>query len=143
MEPEARMTRPADPLRVLVTGARGGVGARAVSALTAAGHTVVATDRFPPLQDDWGDGIRYYSADLTEAGEAFAVVRGADVVVHAAAIPSPEFHPAHVVFANNMLATFNVLEAAVRFGVARFVNVSSETVPGFIFPERPALPDYV
>jgi UDP-glucose 4-epimerase len=137
------MTRPADPRRVLVTGARGGVGARTVSALTAAGHTVVATDRFPPLQDDWGDGIQYYDADLTDAGDAFAVVRGADVVVHAAAIPSPEFHPAHVVFANNMLATFNVLEAAVRFGVARFVNVSSETVPGFIFPERPALPDYV
>ena len=41
------------------------------------------------------------------------------------------------------MATFNVLEAAVRFGVGRFVNVSSETVPGFFFPERPFLPDYV
>ena len=34
------------------------------------------------------------------------------------------------------MATFNVLEAAVRWGVPRFVNVSSETVPGFFFPER-------
>jgi nucleoside-diphosphate-sugar epimerase len=41
------------------------------------------------------------------------------------------------------MATFNVLEAAVRFGVSRFVNISSETVPGFFFPERPFLPDYV
>ena len=136
------MTDPT-PLRVLVTGARGGVGARAVAALTAAGHTVVATDRVPPLSDDWGDGIAYVDADLTDAGSAFAIVRGVDAVVHAAAIPTPEFHPAHVVFANNMLATYNVLEAAVRWGVARFVNISSETVPGFIFPEREALPAYV
>jgi nucleoside-diphosphate-sugar epimerase len=46
------------------------------------------------------------------------------------------------VFHNNLMATFNALEAAVRFGVPRFVNVSSETVPGFFFPERPFLPDY-
>ena len=32
--------------------------------------------------------------------------------------------------------TFNVLEAAVRWGVGRFVNVSSETVPGIFFFER-------
>ena len=32
-----------------------------------------------------------------------------------------------------MLSTFNVLEAAIAHGVRRFVNFSSETVPGFIF----------
>jgi UDP-glucose 4-epimerase len=41
------------------------------------------------------------------------------------------------------MATFNTLEAAIRFGVSRFVNISSETVPGFFFPEREFLPDYV
>ena len=41
------------------------------------------------------------------------------------------------------MATFNAIEAAVRFGVSRFVNISSETVPGFFFPERPFLPAYV
>ncbi len=40
------------------------------------------------------------------------------------------------------MSTFNVLEASIRFGVKRFVNVSSEIVPGFFFPERPFLPDY-
>jgi nucleoside-diphosphate-sugar epimerase len=66
-----------------------------------------------------------------------------DAVVHAAAIPEPTHNPAATVFQNNLIATFNVLEAAVRFGVQRFVNISSETVPGFFFPERPFLPDYV
>ena len=41
------------------------------------------------------------------------------------------------------MATFNTLEAAVRWGVPRFVHLSSETVPGFSFPERPFLPDYI
>jgi nucleoside-diphosphate-sugar epimerase len=81
-------------------------------------------------------------ADLTDAGEAFAVIRGAEAVVHAAAIPDPLHHPPHVVFRNNLMATFNVLEAAIRFGVGRFVNISSETVPGFIFPERAILPQF-
>ena len=130
--------------RVVVTGARGGVGTRTVQALRDAGHEVIATDRLPPLVDyPWGDGVQYYDADLTDAGSAFAVVRDADAVVHTAAIPTPEFHPAHIVFANNITSTFNVLEAAVRFNVKRFVNVSSETVPGFIFAERKFLPDYV
>lgn len=133
----------AEPLRVLVTGARGGVGERTVAALRDAGHVVVATDRVPPTRADWSSGIEYIDCDLTDAGSAFAIARGVDVIVHAAAIPSPEFHPPHVVFTNNLVATFNVLEAAIRCGVRRFVNVSSETVPGFIFPERPALPDYV
>jgi len=133
----------AEPLRVLVTGARGGVGARTVDALRAAGHIVVATDRAPPTRADWDSGIPYCDADLTDAGSAFGVVRGVDAVVHAAAIPTPEFHPPHVVFSNNLIAMFNVVEAAVRWGVRRFVNVSSETVPGFVFPERPALPDYM
>jgi nucleoside-diphosphate-sugar epimerase len=48
-----------------------------------------------------------------------------------------------VVFGNNLTATFNVVEACVRWGVRRLVNISSETVPGFIFAERPFLPGYL
>ena len=63
-----------------------------------------------------------------------------DAVVHAGAVPDPIHHPPHVVFANNVMAGFNVVEACVRWQVARLVNISSETVPGFIFAEREILP---
>jgi UDP-glucose 4-epimerase len=130
-------------MRILVTGARGKVGAAAVSALHDAGHEVTALDLGPPVFEAKPPGApRYLQADLTDAGDAFAAVRGHDAVIHAAAIPEPTRNPAHRVFANNLLATFNALEAAVRWGVPRFVNVSSETVPGFFFAERPWLADY-
>ncbi|MBF8194373.1 NAD(P)-dependent oxidoreductase [Nonomuraea sp. K274] len=130
-------------MRVVVTGAHGKVGRAAVNALAAAGHEVTAVDVTRPIFERPDPGTpRYQQADLTDAGAAFAVVRGAEAVVHAAAIPDPTSNPPHVVFQNNLMATFNMIEAAVRMGVSRFVNISSETVPGFFFPERPFLPDY-
>ncbi len=130
-------------MKVLITGAHGKVGRAATQALLDAGHDVLATDLTRPGFERRAEGTaRYQMADLTDAGEAFAVVSGVDAVVHVAAIPEPTGNPAHVVFRTNLMATFNVLEAAVRFGVKRFVNISSETVPGFFFPERDFLPDY-
>jgi UDP-glucose 4-epimerase len=132
-----------EKMKVLVTGAHGKVGRAAVQALLDAGHDVLGTDLTRPGFERRAEGTaRYQMADLTDAGEAFAVVRGADAVVHVAAIPEPTGNPPHVVFRTNLMATFNVLEAAIRFGVQRFVNISSETVPGFFFPERPFLPSY-
>ena len=130
-------------MKIVVTGAHGKVGRAATEALLEAGHDVLATDVTRPGFERKPGGVAdYRMADLTDAGDVFSVVRGADAVVHVAAIPEPTGNPPHVVFQNNIMATFNVIEAAVRWGVGRFVNISSETVPGFFFPERPFLPDY-
>ena len=131
-------------MKVLVTGSKGKVGRAAAAALAQAGHEVRTTDLMPPVferPDD--DTPAYVQADVTDAGDMFAVVRGMDAVVHAAALPEPTQNPPHVVFQNNLMGVFNALEASIRFGVKRFVNISSETVPGFFFPEREFLPDYV
>lgn len=131
-------------MRVVVTGARGKVGRAAVGALQVAGHDVVATDIVrPSFERADADAPHYVQADLTDAGDAFATIRGADAVVHCAAIPEPTGNPPHVVFRTNLMMTFNCIEAAVRFGASRFVNVSSETAPGFFFAERPFDPDYL
>ncbi|WP_219468539.1 NAD-dependent epimerase/dehydratase family protein [Nonomuraea rhizosphaerae] len=130
-------------MHVVVTGAHGKVGRATTRALMEAGHEVTAVDVTRPVWERPDPGTpRYQQADLTDAGAAYAVARGADVIVHAAAIPDPLSNPPHVVFQNNLMATFNMLEAAIRLGATRFVNISSETVPGYFFPERPFLPDY-
>src|SRR5689334_6664723 len=101
-------------MRVLVTGARGKVGAAAVVALLDAGHDVTALDVGAPVFEAPEPGApAYFQADLADAGDAFAAVRGHDAVIHSAAIPEPTRNPPHRVFQNNLMATFNVIEAAV------------------------------
>lgn len=127
-------------MRVLVTGASGKVGAATVEAVRRRGHDVTPCDARPGSGSAAGDLV---FADMVDPGDAFAVVRGHDAVIHAAAIPSPLNHPPHTVFRNNLMGTFNALEAAVQAGVSRFVNISSETVAGMFYAERDFLPDYL
>jgi UDP-glucose 4-epimerase len=131
-------------MRVLVTGARGKVGTAATAELLRTGHEVLTTDLGPPVHErELPDEAPYVQADLTDAGAADALLRDVEACVHAAAIPDPVHHAPHVVFTNNVVAGFNVVEACVRSGVRRLVNLSSETVTGFIFAERPFLPPYL
>ncbi len=142
-------------VRTLVTGSRGKVGRAVVRVLREAGHVVTGTDLTPVDWDRQPEGTApYLVADLTDAGQVYALVGGAtegenakagpyDAVVHCAALPAPGRHAPHVVFGNNLMATFNVVEACVRWGVPRLVNISSETAPGFPFAERAFFPEYL
>lgn len=123
-------------MQILVTGARGKVGAATVHDLISAGHEVTGCDLAPPVYEGGNQGAHYVQADLNDPGDAFSVVRGQDVVIHCAAVPEPTRNAPHKVFANNLLSTFNLVEACVRMGVDRIVNVSSETVAGMAFAER-------
>src|SRR5215207_556003 len=123
-------------MRILVTGAHGKVGAAAIAELIEAGHHVTGTDLDAPIYEAVDSPAGYIQADLSDAGDTFAVVRGQDVVIHCAAVPEPTRNPPHTVFRNNVMATFNVAEACVRMGADRLVNVSSETVTGMAFAER-------
>ncbi len=132
-------------MRILVTGAHGKVGRALVPRLVAAGYDVRASDLTRPVWDRVapGEADDYWQADLTDAGAAYALVAGCDVVVHTAAIPQPIHNAPHVVFGNNIMSTFNVLEAAITGGSTRFVHFSSETVPGFVYALRPFSPEYL
>jgi UDP-glucose 4-epimerase len=129
-------------MRVLVTGSSGCVGRVAASRLARAGHEVVGTDIVASKRPPSGQA-GFVLADLTDAGDAYAVIYGFDAVVHTAAIPFAGGHPGHTVFRTNTMATYNCVEAALRSGVARFVNFSSEAAAGHFFAERKFLPQYL
>lgn len=121
-------------MRIAVTGGTGKAGRWAVSHLRDAGHDVLNVD----WKHDGSDHGLCLVTDLTDPGQAFEALAGADAVVHLAAIPAPELRPAAETFRINMLSTYNVFAAAEAHGLARVVYASSETVLGLPFDEPPA-----
>ena len=72
--------------------------------------------------------LRFYLGDVRDTRSVDAAMRGVDYVFHAAAlkqVPSCEFHPMEAV-RTNVLGTENVLDAAIRAGVARIVCLSTD-----------------
>lgn len=120
-------------MRVMVTGARGWLGAHLVRALLARGHQVVAMVRSLPdgagAPDPAHPGCRSIAADL--AGELPAgCMDGVDAVIHAAALVHRRPEVPDDFVRDNITATANVLQAACRAGVPRFVYVSTGSVFG-------------
>ena len=125
-------------MRIAVTGGSGKLGRHVVERLRGSGHDVVVLDTHGERWTGW------VAVDLTDYGQVADVLGGAqgelapvEAVVHLAAIPAPGLVPDAATFANNMVASFNVLHAAIRQGIRRVVVASSETVLGLPFDTPP------
>lgn len=121
-------------MRIVVTGGSGKAGRWVVRDLRERGHDVLNVDL---VHDGSAHGLCRL-ADLTDAGQAYEVLTGADALVHLGAIPAPEIRPPAETFRNNLVSTYNVFAAAEDRGVSRVVWASSETVLGLPFDEPPA-----
>jgi nucleoside-diphosphate-sugar epimerase len=124
-------------MRIAVTGGSGKLGRSVVRRLRDEGHDVVNLDRA-------GARGSVVLTDLTDYGQVADAIAGIDehhtgldAVVHLAAIPAPGIVPDVATFHHNMLATFNVFQAARRAGITRLVYASSETVLGLPFETPP------
>ena len=125
-------------MRVVVTGGSGLAGRAVVEGLVEHGFDVTNVDLVA------SDGpAPFRRADLEDLGQVYGCLRGAEAVVHFAAIPRPTFDVPEVVFRTNVMSAFNVLEAASALGINRVVSASSVSVLGFPFFEQPFAPDYV
>ena len=69
-------------------------------------------------------------------------MHGADAVIHLAAIHNPNIATASLVYATNVVGTFNVHHAAFRLGVKRVVTASSNAIVGWSYSEN-FVPDYL
>ena len=115
--------------QVVVTGGSGKAGRAVVRDLVEHGYDVVNADVVAPAQ-----GLApLLRVDFTDLGETIEALRGADAVVHLAAIPAPRIRSVEKTFEINMLSTYNVFSAASLLGTGRVVWASSETVLGLPF----------
>src|SRR5690606_26930052 len=94
------------------------------------GYEVTAADLHPT--QPWLTQL----INFEDLGQVIGVMQGHDAVIHLAAIPSPVRHTAEVVFRNNVMAHFNVLEAATILGIKNVVTASSLSALGYAYRHR-------
>jgi UDP-glucose 4-epimerase len=124
--------------RILVTGGAGFIGSHIVDKLVEEGYAVRVIDnlssgRLENLARHRGNPqVEVIVGDLKRPEDALKAVEGVETVFHYAANPevrvsttNPEIH-----FNENVVATFNLLEAMRRKGVKEIVFASSSSVYG-------------
>ncbi|WP_077624522.1 NAD-dependent epimerase/dehydratase family protein [Sediminibacillus massiliensis] len=125
--------------KVVVTGGNGLVGRTVIKEFIEQGYDVLNCDLAVPE-----NGLCHTMvADLKNLGEVYGVLEGADAVVHLAAIPRAYDFPNEVTFQNNVMSTYNILEAAAGLGIQKVVLASSESSYGICFAKSPLEPQYV
>jgi len=139
-------------MRILFTGGSGKAGKHAIPYLQAQGHRVLNVDKVPL------EGVDNRLADITDAGQMFDVmasyagfdelepgtgVPSFDAVVHFAAVPRLLLTSDNECYRVNTLGTYNVIDAAVKFGVKKIIFASSETTYGVCFADGERKPEYL
>ena len=141
-------------MRILFTGGAGKAGRHVVPYLAARGHRVLNVDLLP-LE---AEGVDNRIVDLTDAGQVYDTMLNYagfdeldpgdgrprfDAVVHFAAVPRILLKPDNECFRVNTLSTYNVIDAALKFGVRKVIFASSETTYGVCFADGERQPDYI
>ena len=141
-------------MRILFTGGSGKAGRHAIAYLLEQGHRVLNLD-LTPLDLP---GVDNRIADMTDAGQVYDVmcsyagfdelepgtgVPRFDAVVHFAAVPRILLRPDNECFRVNTLGTYNIIDAALKFGIRKVIFASSETTYGVCFADGERKPDYL
>lgn len=125
--------------KVVVTGGSGMLGRYVVREFVERGYDVLNVD-VRPSEDPVCPTL---IADLEQLGECYSALTGADAVVHLAAIPAAHIRTPEVTFRNNVMSTYNILQAAEGLGIRKAVIASSESSYGIVFAVHPPSPKYV
>jgi uronate dehydrogenase len=114
-------------MRVLLTGASGGVGARLRKLLRPLCTELILSDLKAPadLQPD----EKFIAADLANLDEVKRAVEGIDGIVHLGGFSVEG--PWKTILDANITGTYNLFEAAHQAGVKRIIFASSNHVVGF------------
>jgi nucleoside-diphosphate-sugar epimerase len=136
------------PVTVLVTGGGGFIGSHLVERLVTDGHDVRVLDNFATGKREnlleWADQVELVEGDMRSYERVHTAVRGCELVLHQAALPSVPRSVQDPLTSSevNITGTLNVLLAARDEGVRRVVFASSSSIYG-ANPELPKREDLI
>lgn len=117
---------------VLLTGGLGQVGSYICESLVARGHIVTILDNLSSPANPYSPEANFVKGDIRDAGLVSILANQADIIIHCAAqiyvsrsMDDPIFDAQ-----NNVLGTLNLLNAARKAGIKRFVYFSSAAIYG-------------
>lgn len=116
-------------MKIVVTGSSGKIGRRVVQALMHRGDEVVGLD----VRSAEDEKMPSVHLDILDFDAILAALRGADAVLHLAAIPEPRQGFEETVFRTNVVGTYNVVEACRRQGIRKLVVASSVNAIGLTY----------
>jgi UDP-glucuronate 4-epimerase len=128
-------------MKILVTGGAGFIGSHLVDVLSARGDSVVVIDDFNDFYDPEikranlrKTPAKIFTADICNQEQVNTIIQAErpDAIVHLAAragVRPSVLHP-ELYLKTNIFGTFNLLEAAKRSNVSKFVFASSSSVYG-------------
>ena len=115
-------------MNVLVTGATGFLGGAVAKRLHNEGHTVVATGRNEQKGKALAAlGIHFQAADLSDAARLEELCCGQDWIIHSGALSST-WGAREAFWQSNVLGTHNMVQAALRQKIQRFLHISSPSI---------------
>ena len=119
-------------MRVLLTGAAGGIGSRLRAPLREAATELRLSD-IAPLEAE-AENETVHPADLTDFEAVRAAADGVDAVVHLGGVPQEA--PFEELAPANLVGCYHAYEAARLGGAERFVFASSNHATGFYPPDH-------
>ncbi|OCF36634.1 hypothetical protein I316_01886 [Kwoniella heveanensis BCC8398] len=136
-------------MRILLTGAAGGLGSHTLSYLLSEGHTVIAVDRVPltetlssKLPPSHAKSLSNKIVDLTsiqavtDLFDSFGADNLPEGVIHLAAIPTLGLVPPLETHNINVTSSYNVLYSAASRGIKRIAQASSVNAVGLSFTKE-------
>lgn len=121
-------------MQIAITGGSGRFGQVVVAHLLARGHQPRNLDRaVPPVASP---GVPFIETDLNDLTALTEAIQGCQAVVHLAAFPGPWGPPPGVVYANNTIASYNILQATSSLGIKRVCLASSINALGGLGSRR-------
>lgn len=115
-------------MKYLITGGAGFLGINLVRYLQSKGHEVTSLDIVKFDYPDMNSKIKIITGDIRDKEKVNKAVENQDIIIHTAAA-LPLYKPEDI-FSTDIDGTKNLLEAAYKKNVRRFIHISSTAVYG-------------